>query len=281
MKLLRYGPKGKEKPGILDKDGKIRSLAKIVKDIDGDAISPAGLAKIKKVNIAKLPLVPGKPRIGACIANPQKFIAIGLNYSDHAAESGLQVPPEPVVFTKQVSCLSGPNDTVMLPPKSVKSDWEVELGVIIGRKAKNIKEKDALKHVAGYCTINDLSEREFQIERSGQWTKGKSYDTFGPVGPWLVTRDEVKDPQNLDMWLDLNGTRVQSGSTKTMVYGVAHIVAYLSQFFTLHPGDIITTGTPPGVGMGMKPQRFLKEGDKMVIGIDGLGVQRQVVKRDK
>jgi 2,4-didehydro-3-deoxy-L-rhamnonate hydrolase len=281
MKLLRYGPKGKEKPGILDKDGKIRSLAKIVKDIDGDAISPAGLAKIKKVNIAKLPLVPGKPRIGACIANPQKFIAIGLNYSDHAAESGLQVPPEPVVFTKQVSCLSGPNDTVMLPPKSVKSDWEVELGVIIGRKAKNIKEKDALKHVAGYCTINDLSEREFQIERSGQWTKGKSYDTFGPVGPWLVTRDEVKDPQNLNMWLDLNGTRVQSGSTKTMVYGVAHIVAYLSQFFTLHPGDIITTGTPPGVGMGMKPQRFLKEGDKMVIGIDGLGVQRQVVKRDK
>jgi 2,4-didehydro-3-deoxy-L-rhamnonate hydrolase len=281
MKLLRYGPKGKEKPGILDKDGKIRSLAKIVKDIDGDAISPAGLAKIKKANIAKLPIVPGKPRIGACIANPQKFIAIGLNYSDHAAESGLQVPPEPVVFTKQVSCLSGPNDTVMLPPKSVKSDWEVELGVIIGRKAKNIKEKDAMKHIAGYCTINDLSEREFQIERSGQWTKGKSYDTFGPVGPWLVTRDEVKDPQNLDMWLDLNGTRVQSGSTKTMVYGVAHIVAYLSQFFTLHPGDIITTGTPPGVGMGMKPQRFLKEGDKMVIGIDGLGVQRQVVKRDK
>jgi 2,4-didehydro-3-deoxy-L-rhamnonate hydrolase len=281
MKLLRYGPKGKEKPGILDKDGKIRSLAKIVKDIDGDAISPAGLAKIKKANIAKLPLVPGKPRIGACIANPQKFIAIGLNYSDHAAESGLQVPPEPVVFTKQVSCLSGPNDTVMLPPKSVKSDWEVELGVIIGRKAKNIKEKDAMKHIAGYCTINDLSEREFQIERSGQWTKGKSYDTFGPVGPWLVTRDEVKDPQNLNMWLDLNGTRVQSGSTKTMVYGVAHIVAYLSQFFTLHPGDIITTGTPPGVGMGMKPQRFLKEGDKMVIGIDGLGVQRQVVKRDK
>jgi 2,4-didehydro-3-deoxy-L-rhamnonate hydrolase len=281
MKLLRYGPKGKEKPGILDKDGKIRSLAKIVKDIDADAISSAGLAKIKKANIAKLPIVPGKPRIGACIANPQKFIAIGLNYSDHAAESGLQVPPEPVVFTKQVSCLSGPNDTVVLPPKSVKSDWEVELGVIIGRKAKNIKEKDALKHIAGYCTINDLSEREFQIERSGQWTKGKSYDTFGPVGPWLVTRDEVKDPQNLDMWLDLNGTRVQSGSTKTMVYGVAHIVAYLSQFFTLHPGDIITTGTPPGVGMGMKPQRFLKEGDKMVIGIDGLGVQRQVVKRDK
>jgi 2-keto-4-pentenoate hydratase/2-oxohepta-3-ene-1,7-dioic acid hydratase in catechol pathway len=281
MKLLRYGPKGREKPGILDKDGKIRSLAKIVKDINGDALSPANLAKIKKANIAKLPLVPGKPRIGACIANPQKFIAIGLNYSDHAAESGLKVPPEPVVFTKQVSCLSGPNDTVMIPPKSEKSDWEVELGVIIGRKAKNIKEKDAMKHVAGYCTINDLSEREFQVERHGQWTKGKSYDTFGPVGPWLVTKDEVKDPQKLHMWLDLNGKRVQDGNTATMVYGVAHIVAYLSQFFTLMPGDIITTGTPPGVGMGMKPPRYLKPGDKMVIGIEGLGVQRQVVKRDK
>jgi 2-keto-4-pentenoate hydratase/2-oxohepta-3-ene-1,7-dioic acid hydratase in catechol pathway len=281
MKLLRYGPKGQEKPGILDKDGKIRSLAKIVKDIDGDAVSPAGLAKIKEANIAKLPVVSGKPRIGACIANPQKFIAIGLNYSDHAAESGMTVPPEPVVFTKQVSCLSGPNDTVFIPPKSQKSDWEVELGVIIGKRAKNIKEADALKHVAGYCTINDLSEREFQAERSGQWTKGKSYDTFGPVGPWLVTRDEVKDPQNLNLWLELNGEKVQNGSTKTMVYGVAFIVAYLSQFFTLMPGDIITTGTPPGVGMGMKPQRFLKEGDRMVIGIDGLGVQRQVVKRDK
>jgi 2,4-didehydro-3-deoxy-L-rhamnonate hydrolase len=281
MKLLRYGPKGKEKPGILDKDGKIRSLAKIVKDIDGDAISPAGLAKIKKANIAKLPVVPGKPRIGACIANPQKFIAIGLNYSDHAAESGMQVPPEPVVFTKQVSCLSGPNDTVMLPPKSKKGDWEVELGVIIGRRAKNISEKDAMKHVAGYCTINDLSEREFQAERSGQWTKGKSYDTFGPVGPWLVTKDEVKDPQNLAMWLELNGKRVQNGNTSTMVYGVAYLVAYLSQFFTLLPGDIITTGTPPGVGLGMKPPVFLKEGDKMVICVEGLGIQRQVVKRDR
>ena len=281
MKLLRYGPKGKEKPGILDKNGKIRSLAKVIKELDGEAVSPAGLAKLRKLNVDKLPLVPGKPRIGSCIANPQKFIAIGLNYSDHAAESGLQVPPEPVVFTKQVSCLSGPNDTVMLPPLSKKGDWEVELGVIIGRKAKNIKEKDALKHVAGYCTINDLSEREFQAERSGQWTKGKSYDTFGPVGPWLVTSDEVKDPQNLHLWLELNGQRVQDGSTKTMVYGVAFIVAYLSQFFTLLPGDIITTGTPPGVGMGMKPQRFLQPGDKMVIGIDGLGVQKQTVKRDK
>jgi len=281
MKLLRYGPKGKEKPGILDQHGHIRSLAKVIKDIDGDAISPAGLAMLKKVKVEKLPKVPGKPRIGACVANPQKFIAIGLNYSDHAAESGMKVPPEPVVFTKQVSCVVGPNDTITIPPKSEKSDWEVELGVIIGRKAKNIKEADALKYVAGYCTVNDLSEREFQTERSGQWTKGKSYDTFGPIGPWLVTRDEVKDPQDLHLWLELNGKMVQDGSTKTMVYGVAFIVAYLSQFFTLMPGDVITTGTPPGVGMGMKPPQYLKPGDKMVIGIDGLGVQRQVVKRDK
>ncbi len=281
MKLLRYGPKGKEKPGILDKNGKIRSLHKVIADLDGDAISPSGLAKLKKLDVVKLPLVKGSPRIGACIANPQKFIAIGLNYSDHAAESGLKVPPEPIVFTKQASCLSGPNDTVTLPPKSDKSDWEVELGVIIGRKAKNIKEADALKYVAGYCTINDLSEREFQIERHGQWTKGKSYDTFGPVGPWLVTKDEVKDPQDLHLWLELNGKRVQDGSTKTMVFGVAYIVAYLSQFFTLMPGDIITTGTPPGVGMGMKPPVYLKPGDKMLVGIDGLGVQRQKVVRDK
>ena len=281
MKLLRYGPKGKEKPGILDQHGKIRSLAKHVKDIDGETISPAGLAKLRKLNPNKLPLVKGKPRIGACVANPQKFIAIGLNFADHAAESGLKVPVEPVVFTKQVSCVSGPNDTVTLPPKSQKSDWEVELGVIIGRKAKNIKEADALNYVAGYCTINDLSEREFQTEGTGQWTKGKSYDTFGPIGPWLVTRDEVKDPQNLEMWLELNGKRMQHGSTKTMVFGVAHIVAYLSKFFTLMPGDVITTGTPPGVGMGMKPPQYLKPGDKMVIAIEGLGVQRQKVVRDR
>ncbi|MEO9167798.1 MAG: fumarylacetoacetate hydrolase family protein [Aestuariivirga sp.] len=281
MKLLRYGPKGKEKPGILDQHGKIRSLAKYVKDIDGETISPAGLAKLRKLNPNKLPLVKGKPRIGACVANPQKFIAIGLNYADHAAESGLKVPSEPVVFTKQVSCVSGPNDTVTLPPKSQKSDWEVELGVIIGRKAKNIKEADALKYVAGYCVVNDLSEREFQTEGTGQWTKGKGYDTFGPIGPWLVTRDEVKDPQNLEMWLDLNGKRMQHGSTKTMVFGVAHIVAYLSKFFTLMPGDVITTGTPPGVGMGMQPPLYLKPGDKMVIAIEGLGVQRQKVVRDK
>jgi 2,4-didehydro-3-deoxy-L-rhamnonate hydrolase len=281
MKLLRYGPMGKEKPGILDAEGRIRDLSSVISELDGTAISSKGLAKLNKVNVDKLPLVRGNPRIGACIANPQKFIAIGLNYSDHAAESGLKVPPEPIVFTKHVSCLSGPNDTITIPPKSKKSDWEVELGVIIGTRAKNIKKKDALKHVAGYCTINDLSEREFQIERSGQWTKGKSYDTFGPVGPWLVTADEVKDPQNLHLWLELNGKRVQDGNTKTMVYNVAYIVAYLSEFFTLMPGDIITTGTPPGVGMGMKPPRFLKPGDKMRVGIDGLGEQNQVVVRDK
>jgi 2-keto-4-pentenoate hydratase/2-oxohepta-3-ene-1,7-dioic acid hydratase in catechol pathway len=281
MKLLRYGPIGKEKPGILDSEGRIRDLSSIIPELDGNAVGPKALDKLRKVKVDKLPLVRGNPRIGSCIANPQKFIAIGLNYSDHAAESGLTVPPEPIVFTKHVSCLSGPNDVVTIPPKSKKSDWEVELGVIIGTRAKNIKKKDALKHVAGYCTINDLSERAFQIERSGQWTKGKSYDTFGPVGPWLVTADEIKNPQNLHLWLELNGKRVQDGNTKTMVYGVAYIVAYLSEFFTLMPGDIITTGTPPGVGMGMKPQRFLKPGDKMRIGIDGLGVQEQTVVRDK
>jgi 2-keto-4-pentenoate hydratase/2-oxohepta-3-ene-1,7-dioic acid hydratase in catechol pathway len=281
MKLLRYGPKGKEKPGLLDDEGRIRDLSSLIDDITGETISPKSLARIKKAKTASLPLVRGKPRIGACIANPQKFIAIGLNYSDHAAESGLQVPPEPVVFTKQVSCLSGPFDDVTIPPKSKKSDWEVELGVIIGTKAKNIVKRDALKYVAGYCTINDLSEREFQAERAGQWTKGKSYDTFGPVGPWLVTPDEVPDPQKLGMWLELNGKRVQNGSTATMVFGVAHIVAYLSQFFTLLPGDIITTGTPPGVGMGMKPQRFLKPGDVMRLAVEGLGEQQQKVVRDK
>ncbi|MCB1377686.1 MAG: fumarylacetoacetate hydrolase family protein [Alphaproteobacteria bacterium] len=281
MKLLRYGPKGKEKPGMLDKNGKIRDLSGIVADITGDTISPKGLARLRKIKPEALPAVRGTPRIGACIANPQKFIAIGLNYSDHAAESGLAVPPEPVVFTKQVNCLSGPNDDVTLPPKSKKSDWEVELGVIIGSVAKNIKKKDALAHVAGYCVVNDLSEREFQAERAGQWTKGKSYDTFGPVGPWLVTADEVANPQKLAMWLELNGKRVQDGTTATMVFGVSHIVAYLSQFFTLMPGDIITTGTPPGVGMGMKPQRFLKPGDTMRLGIDGLGEQAQKVLRDK
>ena len=281
MKLLRYGAKGKEKPGLLDKDGRIRDLSGIVDDIDGTTIAPRSLARLKKIKPESLPLVRGTPRIGACVANPQKFLAIGLNYSDHAAESNLPVPPEPVLFTKHVSCISGPNDDVTLPPKSKKSDWEVELGVIIGTRAKNIAKRDAASYIAGYCTVNDLSEREFQIERAGQWTKGKSYDTFGPIGPWLVTADEIKDPQKLHLWLELNGKRVQDGTTKTMVFGVYHIVAYLSQFFTLMPGDIITTGTPPGVGMGMKPQRYLKPGDRMRIGIDGLGVQEQKVVRDK
>ncbi|HTN97634.1 MAG TPA: fumarylacetoacetate hydrolase family protein [Nordella sp.] len=281
MKLLRYGAKGKEKPGLLDKEGRIRDLSSIVDDISGETISPKSLRRLAKIKPESLPLVRGTPRIGPCVANPQKFLAIGLNYSDHAAESNLPVPPEPVLFTKHVSCISGPDDDVTIPPKSKKSDWEVELGVIIGTRAKNIKKKDALAHVAGYCTVNDLSEREFQIERAGQWTKGKSYDTFGPIGPWLVTSDEVKDPQKLKLWLELNGKRVQDGTTKTMVFGVAHIVAYLSQFFTLMPGDIITTGTPPGVGMGMKPQRFLKPGDVMRVGIEGLGIQQQKVVRDK
>ena len=281
MKLLRYGAKGKERPGLLDKEGRIRDLSGVIADINGDTISPKSLARLGKIKPESLPLVRGTPRIGPCVANSQKFIAIGLNYSDHAAESNLPVPPEPVVFTKQVSCISGPNDDVTIPPKSKKSDWEVELGVIIGTRAKNIKKKDALAHVAGYCTVNDLSEREFQAERAGQWTKGKSYDTFGPIGPWLVTADEVKDPQKLKLWLELNGKRVQDGTTATMVFGVAHIVAYLSQFFTLLPGDVITTGTPPGVGMGMKPQRFLKPGDVMRIGIEGLGIQQQTVVRDK
>jgi 2,4-didehydro-3-deoxy-L-rhamnonate hydrolase len=280
MKLVRFGAPGKEKPGFLGPDGKIRDLSDFVEDITGEVVTPKGLAKLRKLNPDKMISIKGKPRLGPCIANPQKFIAIGLNYSDHAAESGLQVPPEPVVFTKQVSCLSGPNDDVLLPPKSRKGDWEVELGVIIGTRAKNISKADALDHVAGYCTINDLSEREFQIERSGQWTKGKSYDSFGPVGPWLVTADEVPDPQNLQMWLDVNGKRMQNGNTKTMVYNVAHIVAYLSEFFTLMPGDIITTGTPPGVGMGMKPPQYLQPGDVIRLGIEGLGEQEQKVVRD-
>ena len=281
MKLLRYGKLGKEKPGVLDSEGQIRDLSAHVSDITGETISPKSLAKLRKIKIDSLPLVRGKPRIGACVNGSQKFVAIGLNYSDHAAESGMTVPPEPIIFTKHMNCISGPNDDVTLPPKSKKGDWEVELGVIIGTRAKNIKRSDAMKHVAGYCTINDLSEREFQIERSGQWTKGKSYDTFGPIGPWLVTADEIKDPQKLHLWLELNGKRVQDGNTSTMVYGVEYLVAYLSEFFTLMPGDIITTGTPPGVGMGMKPQRFLKPGDKMRVGVDGLGEQNQVVVRDK
>jgi 2-keto-4-pentenoate hydratase/2-oxohepta-3-ene-1,7-dioic acid hydratase in catechol pathway len=277
MKLLRYGPAGQEKPGILDADGRIRDLSAHVADIDGAALTPEGLAKIAKVDVASLPLVAGEPRIGACVGKVGKFLCIGLNYADHAAEAGMKLPPEPVLFMKANSCIVGPNDDVVLPRTAAKGDWEVELGVVIGRRAKYVTEAEALDHVAGYCTINDVSERSFQAERAGQWTKGKSCDTFGPIGPWVVTRDEVPDPQDLKLWCHVNGEVMQNGSTKTMVFGVAHIVSYLSQFFTLEPGDVIATGTPPGVGMGHKPPLYLKAGDVMVLGGRGLGEQRQVV----
>ncbi len=276
MKLVRYGSVGSEKPGVLDSAGRIRDLSAHVTDIGGKAISPAGLARITKLTLDDLPLVEGNPRLGPCVAGTGKFICIGLNYADHAAESGMAVPPEPVIFMKATSAIVGPNDDVEIPRNSVKSDWEVELGVIIGSKAKYVTEENAMDHVAGFCVINDLSEREFQIEHSGQWTKGKSADTFGPTGPWLVTKDEIADPQNLKMWLEVNGKRYQNGSTATMVYGVKFLVAYLSKFMSLHPGDIISTGTPPGVGMGQKPPHYLKAGDVMELSIEGLGTQRQV-----
>ena len=278
MKLLRYGPVGTEKPGLLDADGRIRDLSMYIKDLDGSQLSPAALATLAKLDPASLPLVSGTPRLGVPIASVGKFIAIGLNFADHAAESNLPIPKEPIVFAKTTSSLSGPNDEVMLPQESVKSDWEVELGIVIGSRASYVSEADALAHVAGYCLINDVSEREYQLERGGTWDKGKGCDTFGPVGPWLVTSDEVGDPQDLGMWLDLNGTRMQTGSTKTMIFGCATIVSYVSRFMTLLPGDIITTGTPPGVGMGKKPDAiYLKPGDVMTHGIDKLGSQRQEV----
>jgi 2-keto-4-pentenoate hydratase/2-oxohepta-3-ene-1,7-dioic acid hydratase in catechol pathway len=273
MKLLRYGPSGQEKPGLLDRDGNIRDLSGVIGDLSGEVLTR--LPELAKLNHADLPLVSGAPRLGSCVSGTGKFICIGLNYADHAAESGMQVPPEPVIFMKATSAICGPNDPILIPRGSQKTDWEVELGVVIGKPAKYVTEADALAHVAGYCVINDVSERAFQTERSGQWTKGKSCDNFGQTGPWLVTPDEVANPQDLPMWLKVNGQTVQNGSTRTMVYGVAHIVAYLSQFFTLHPGDIISTGTPPGVGMGMKPPRYLKVGDTVELGIDGLGTQKQ------
>ena len=275
MKLLRYGKPGHEKPGLLDAEGRIRDLSAHVTDIGGEAISPAGLRRLSRLKASDLPLVRGRPRLGPCVAGTGKLVCIGLNYADHAAESGMAVPPEPVVFMKATSAICGPNDTVEIPRGSVKTDWEVELGVVIGKTAKYVSEADAMDHVAGYCVVNDLSERAFQIERAGQWTKGKSADTFGPVGPWLVTKDEVKDPQDLALWLDVNGARVQDGSTRTMVYGVRFLVSYLSQFMSLRPGDIISTGTPPGVGMGRKPPVYLKAGDVMTLGVEGLGTQRQ------
>ncbi len=277
MKLLRYGPKGQEKPGIVDADGVVRDLSGLVDDIAGDVLTDQGLAGIAEADLSSLPAVE-VDRYGPCVGGVGKFICIGLNYSDHAEESGLEVPPEPVIFAKATSAICGPNDTVEIPRGSKATDWEVELGVVIGKEAKYIDEAEALEHVAGYCVINDISERDFQNKRAGQWTKGKSADTFGPIGPWLVTRDEVPNPQNLTMYLDVNGKRRQHGSTNTMVFGVAHLVSYLSQFMSLQPGDIISTGTPPGVGMGIKPEPvYLKVGDKMELGIEGLGVQHQNV----
>ncbi|ARO21860.1 FAA hydrolase family protein [Rhizobium sp. S9] len=280
MKLMRVGEAGREKPALLDADGKIRDLSAHVADIGGAAISPAGLARIAALDPKILPeLAPG--RIGACVAGTGKFICIGLNFSDHAAETGATVPPEPVIFMKATSAIVGPNDTVLIPRGSEKTDWEVELGVVIGKTAKYVSEAEALDYVAGYCVSHDVSERAFQTERAGQWTKGKSCDTFGPIGPWLVTKDEIADPQNLGMWLKVNGQTMQNGSSKTMVYGVAHIVSYLSQFMSLHPGDVISTGTPPGVGMGMKPPRYLTDGDVVELGIEGLGSQKQSFVADR
>lgn len=275
MKLLRYGPRGQEKPGLLDSEGRIRSLEAHVDDIAGGALSPAALERLGSLDVASLPLVEGKPRLGPCVAGIGKFICVGLNYSDHAAETGAEIPSEPILFMKATSAISGPDDDVEIPRGSTKTDWEVELGVVIGSHTKYVSQEDALDHVAGYCVINDVSEREFQIERLGQWTKGKSCDTFGPIGPWLVTKDEVADPQKLKMWLDVNERRFQDGSTATMIYDVAFLVSYISQFMSLQPGDVISTGTPPGVGLGLKPPSYLKAGDIVTLSIEGLGVQRQ------
>lgn len=279
MKLVRYGPKGREKPGIIDAGGRIRDLSRIVPDLAGETLTPAGLARIRKADLRKLKLVPGRPRLGPCVGAVKNYIAIGLNYSDHAAESGLAVPKEPVIFNKVTSCICGPNDDTVIPKDSRKLDYEVELGVVIGARARYLAKEKAMNVVAGYFLANDVSERHFQIDRAGgQWAKGKGCETFGPIGPWFVTRDEIRDPQNLDVWLDVNGERRQRGNTRTMVFGVAHIVWYCSQFFVMEPGDIIITGTPPGVGMGFKPEpRYLKAGDVVTLGIEGLGAQRQKV----
>ena len=282
MKLLRYGPVGAEKPGILDADGALRDLSDIISEINGETLSPAGLAKIAGVDPKTLPLVLGTQRIGACIARPLNFVCIGLNYADHAAETGATPPTEPIIFLKSLSAFQGPFDNVVIPKKSTKPDWEVELGIVIGTKAKYVSEADSLKHVAGYCVVNDVSERDFQTGRpGGQWDKGKGCDTFGPTGPWMVTKDEIPDPQTLDMWLDVNGERMQTGNTRTMIFNVVQLVSYVSHFITLHPGDIIATGTPPGVGMGKKPNPiWLKSGDVMQLGIAGLGEQKQNVLAD-
>lgn len=281
MKLLRFGAPGAEKPGMIDAEGILRDLSGVVDDIAGDVLSDSGLDRLRALNPAELPLVEGSPRLGPCVGNIGKFCCIGLNYSDHAAETGAAIPEHPILFMKANSAIGGANDRVMMPRGSTQTDWEVELGVVIGTTAKYVSKEDALSHVAGYCVINDVSERHFQTKLTGQWTKGKSCDTFGPTGPWLVTRDAVADPQNLGMWLDVNGQRMQTGNTSTMIFGVAEIIEHLSALFTLHPGDVISTGTPPGVGLGMKPEPvFLKKGDVMTLGIDGLGEQRQEVGQD-
>ncbi|MBL1420487.1 MAG: fumarylacetoacetate hydrolase family protein [Alphaproteobacteria bacterium] len=277
MKLLRVGALGAEKPAILDDDDNLRDLSGVISDLSGDNLSDATIAKIRDTDLSSLPRIVGSPRIGACIGNVGKFICIGLNYADHAAEAGMELPKEPVIFFKATSAIMGPNDNVEIPRNSVKTDWEVELGVVIGKAAKYINVADALDYVAGYCVVNDLSERDFQLHRSGQWVKGKSADTFGPIGPYLITRDEIPDPQNLDMYLEVNGKRYQNGSTKTMHFDVATVIAHLSQFMSLQPGDVISTGTPPGVGMGQKPETYLKAGDKIELGIAGLGQQNQNV----
>ena len=277
MKLVRYGKPGQEKPGLIDAQGTLRDLSTVIPDLGPAQLGDAMLAKLRKLDPAKLSAVRGKPRMGCPVAGIGKFVAIGLNYSDHAAEAGAPIPKEPIVFMKATSCIQGPDDDVMLPKGSEKTDWEVELGIVIGTRARYVSQKAALDHVAGYCTVNDVSEREYQLERGPQWDKGKGCDTFGPIGPWLVTRDEITNPQKLDMWLDLNGRRMQTGSTRTMIFGCAKLVSYVSQFMTLMPGDVITTGTPPGVGLGMKPPLYLKKGDVMTLGIEGLGAQRQLV----
>jgi 2-keto-4-pentenoate hydratase/2-oxohepta-3-ene-1,7-dioic acid hydratase in catechol pathway len=277
MKLLRWGPRGQEKPGMLDRDGVLRDLSGAVADINPETLAPAALDKLRKLDPAKLPAVPGKPRLGPCVAHVPKLVCVGLNYVDHAKEAGMQVPGEPVLFMKATTAISGPNDEVMLPKGAQKGDWEVELGIVIGAKTQYVGVQEALRHVAGYCVVNDVSERSFQLERGGNWSKGKSADTFAPLGPWLVTADEVPDPQALDLFCEVSGQLMQNGSTKNMIFHCAHIVSYISHFMTLLPGDVVPTGTPAGVGLGMKPQRFLKPGDTMRLGVTGLGEQRQKV----
>jgi 2-keto-4-pentenoate hydratase/2-oxohepta-3-ene-1,7-dioic acid hydratase in catechol pathway len=280
MKLLRYGPAGREKPGLLDDTNQVRDLSGVVPDIAGQTLLPESLARLRQIDPSTLPLVSGAPRIGPCVGQVGKFICVGLNYSDHAAESGMAVPTEPIIFMKATSCIVGPNDDIVLPRGSQKTDWEVELGVVIGKPAKYASEAEALSHVAGYCVVHDISERAYQLEGTGQWVKGKSADTFGPIGPWLVTPEDIADPGNLRLWLDVDGTRRQDGSTKTLIFGVQYLVSYISRFMSLQPGDVITTGTPPGVGHGQKPPVYLRPGNEVHLGVEGLGEQRQRVAAD-